>query len=199
MFAVEDRLDGDNYTMWDYMMQHVLLSKGVWNIVKGIDVRTGFEDVGKIEDVAGLVARMAAVRVVFSQAWDILHSHYAGRNEAKIALLCKELESKIMNEEDDMDTFLAGVKDVNEQLISTGEVILDSSLVQLVLDALPDSYQTFASTWRLRNQRNPEVVKFDEVCTMLLQEALSKKKTGLDSVQLNRRLLLLKEEVETVM
>ncbi|MCO5564256.1 hypothetical protein L7F22_017914 [Adiantum nelumboides] len=29
-----------------------------------------------------------------------------GRNEAKIALLRKELESKIMNEEDDMDTFL---------------------------------------------------------------------------------------------
>ncbi|MCO5551592.1 hypothetical protein L7F22_005097 [Adiantum nelumboides] len=78
------------------------------------------------------------------QAWDILASHYAGRNEAKIALLHKELESKIMNEEDDMDTFLAGFKDVNEQLIFAGEVISDSSLVQTVLDALPDSYQTFA-------------------------------------------------------
>ncbi|MCO5612323.1 hypothetical protein L7F22_066589 [Adiantum nelumboides] len=54
------------------------------------------------------------------EAWDILASHYAGRNEAKIALLRKELESNIMNEEDDMDTFLAGVKDVNEHLISAG-------------------------------------------------------------------------------
>jgi len=50
-------------------------------------------------------------------------------NEAKIALLRKELESKIMHEEDEMDTFLAGVKDINEQLISAGEVIFDSSLV----------------------------------------------------------------------
>ncbi|MCO5585832.1 hypothetical protein L7F22_039765 [Adiantum nelumboides] len=89
------------------------------------------------------------------QAWDILAGLYAGRNEAKIALLRKELESKIMNEEDDMDTFLASIK--------------------TVLDALPDSYQTFASTWQLMNQRNPEVVKFDEVCTLLLQEALSRK------------------------
>ncbi|MCO5569477.1 hypothetical protein L7F22_023189 [Adiantum nelumboides] len=39
MFAAEDRLDGDNYPMWAYMMQHVLVSKGVWNIVQGIDVR----------------------------------------------------------------------------------------------------------------------------------------------------------------
>ncbi|MCO5564217.1 hypothetical protein L7F22_017875 [Adiantum nelumboides] len=76
------------------------------------------------------------------QAWDILASLYAGRNEAKIALLHKELESKIMNEKDDMYTFLAGVKDINEQLISVGEVISDSSLVQTILDALPDSPQS---------------------------------------------------------
>ncbi|MCO5547492.1 hypothetical protein L7F22_000942 [Adiantum nelumboides] len=124
------------------MMQHVLVSKGIWNIVQAL--------------MYILVLR-------------------AGRNEANIAVLRKVLESKIMNEEDDMDTFLASVKDINEQLISTGEVISNSSLVQTVLDALPDSYQTFASTWRLMNQRNPEVVKLDEVCTLLLQEALSKK------------------------
>ncbi|MCO5580068.1 hypothetical protein L7F22_033934 [Adiantum nelumboides] len=109
------------------------------------------------------------------QAWDILAGLYAGRNEAKIALLRKELESKIMNEEDDMDTFLASIKDINEQLISAGEIVSDKSLVQTVLDALPDSYQTFASTWQLMNQRNLDVVRFDEVCTLLLQEALSKK------------------------
>ncbi|MCO5553095.1 hypothetical protein L7F22_006617 [Adiantum nelumboides] len=212
MFATEDRLDGDNYPMWAYMMQHVLVSKGVWNIVQGIDVRPGTVDVAEVVDVAGPSTRIAAARSVLptteqahwdikdaqahalialsvkrtstphirsaksaKHAWDILASLYAGRNEAKIALLRKELESKIMNEEDDMDTFLAGIKDIKEHLISTGEIILDSSLVQTVLDALPDSYQTFASTWRLMNQRNPDVVKFDEVCTLLLQEALSRK------------------------
>ncbi|MCO5606417.1 hypothetical protein L7F22_060605 [Adiantum nelumboides] len=198
--------------MWTYMMQHVLVSKGIWNIVQGIDVRPGSENVGNVTDVASLAARIAAVRVVLptteqarwdvkdaqahvlivqsvkrtntlhicstkfaKQAWDILAGLYVGCNEAKIALLRKELESKIMNEEDDMDTFLAGVKDINEQLIFAGEVISDSSVMQTVLDALPNSYQTFASPWKLMNQRNPEVVKFDEVCTLLLQEALSKK------------------------
>ena len=34
--AAEDKLDGDsNYPLWAYMMQHVLVSKGVWNIVQG--------------------------------------------------------------------------------------------------------------------------------------------------------------------
>ncbi|MCO5570319.1 hypothetical protein L7F22_024038 [Adiantum nelumboides] len=73
------------------------------------------------------------------QAWDIFAGLYVGHNEAKIALLRKELKSKIMNEEVDMDTFLASVKDINDQLISAGEVISDSSLVQTILDALPDS------------------------------------------------------------
>ncbi|MCO5586536.1 hypothetical protein L7F22_040477 [Adiantum nelumboides] len=194
MFAAKDILDGDNYPMWAYMMQHVLMSKGVWIIVKCIDVRPGSEDVDEVEDVVGLAKRIADVRFVLpiaeqacckvkdvqahalivlsvkrtiiplirstksaKHAWDILVGLYAGHNEAKIALLHKELESKIMNEEDDMDTFLASVKDINEQLIFVDEVILDSFLLQTVLDALPNSYQTFASTWQLMNQRNLEV------------------------------------------
>ncbi|MCO5595425.1 hypothetical protein L7F22_049467 [Adiantum nelumboides] len=115
--------------------------EGVWNIVKGIYVRPGSEYVDKVEDVASLVTRIATVMFVLPTAeqtrWDIKDAQAHAlivlfvkrRNEAKIALMRKELESKIVNEEDDMDTFLAGVKVINEQLISTGEVILDSSLV----------------------------------------------------------------------
>ncbi|MCO5564723.1 hypothetical protein L7F22_018390 [Adiantum nelumboides] len=44
VFVADDRLDGNNYPMWAYMMQHVLVSKSIWNIVKGIDVRLGSED-----------------------------------------------------------------------------------------------------------------------------------------------------------
>ena len=39
MLAVEDKLDGTNYPLWSYMMRHVLVAKGLWNIVAGIDVR----------------------------------------------------------------------------------------------------------------------------------------------------------------
>ena len=54
MLSAEDKLDGDsNYPLWAYMMQHVLVSKGVWNIVQGLDVRPGFVDAGSVEDVAG--------------------------------------------------------------------------------------------------------------------------------------------------
>ena len=80
------------------------------------------------------------------QVWDTLAHLYAGRNEAKISYLRKELESKVMREEDDMNVFLAEIKDLKEQLISAGEVIPDHSLVQTVLDALPESYQTFVET-----------------------------------------------------
>ena len=37
MLAAEDKLDGNNYPMWAYMMHHVLVAKGVWTIVQGND------------------------------------------------------------------------------------------------------------------------------------------------------------------
>ena len=47
-----------------------------------------------------------------------------------------------------MNVFLIEIKYLKEQLIA-GEIIPDHSLMQTVLVALPESYQTFASTWRL--------------------------------------------------
>ncbi|KAI5070677.1 hypothetical protein GOP47_0015020 [Adiantum capillus-veneris] len=57
------------------MMRYVLVSKGVWNIVQGIDVRSGSKDVDDVEDVVGLASRIAAIRVVLLTAeqarWDV--------------------------------------------------------------------------------------------------------------------------------
>ena len=50
--------------MWAYMMQHVLLSKGISNIVQVIDVRLGSADTRDVEDAAGFVVGIAPIRVV---------------------------------------------------------------------------------------------------------------------------------------
>ena len=39
MLSMEDKLDKTTYPLWSYMMHHVLLVKGVWNIVASINVR----------------------------------------------------------------------------------------------------------------------------------------------------------------
>ena len=55
MLSAKDELDGNNYPMWAYMMHHVLVAKGFWNIVQGFDVRPGSvgADSGLVEDGAG--------------------------------------------------------------------------------------------------------------------------------------------------
>ena len=55
MLAAEDKLDGTNYPLWAYMMRHVLVAKGLWNIVKGNDTRPGSTNTGTVEDAAGLI------------------------------------------------------------------------------------------------------------------------------------------------
>src|SRR5271168_4927309 len=49
-----------------------------------------------------------------------------------------------------------------------------SCILATVLDALPESYQTFASTWRLVTEDRPDVVKYDTLVNKLLQEAQSR-------------------------
>ena len=56
--AGEDKLDGTNYPLWAYMMRHVLVAKGLWNIVQGYDVcpivvGMSTDDARVVEDVAG--------------------------------------------------------------------------------------------------------------------------------------------------
>ena len=54
MLSAENKLDGNNYPMWAYMMHHVLVAKGFWNIVQGFDVHPGSmgADSGTVEDGA---------------------------------------------------------------------------------------------------------------------------------------------------
>ncbi|MCO5574516.1 hypothetical protein L7F22_028301 [Adiantum nelumboides] len=104
------------------------------------------------------------------QAWDILPSLYAGQNEENISYLCKKLELKIIQEDDDINGFLAEIKDLKEQLIFAREVIPEHSLVQIVLDTLSESYQTFASTWRLVTEDRLDAITYDTLVSKLLQE-----------------------------
>ena len=100
-------------------------------------------------------------------SWDTLSSLYQVRNEARVAYLRKQLESEHMNEGDSMDKFLTKIKDFKEQLIAADEIVPDSSLVQTILNGLPDSYQSFASTLRLMMKGNPNALSFDELVFVL--------------------------------
>ena len=44
MLVVEDKLDGTNYPSWPYMMGHVLVAKGLWNVAYGTKVRLPYRD-----------------------------------------------------------------------------------------------------------------------------------------------------------
>ena len=101
MLPAEYKLDGNNYPMWAYMMHHVLVAKGFWNIVQGFDERPGSvgADSDIVEDGAGsstFAAIVGAIGFGTSCATAVLptaeQSHWDGRDaqaHALIALLVK--------------------------------------------------------------------------------------------------------------
>ena len=71
MLVYEEKLDGTNYPLlWAYMMRHVLVARGLWNIVHGADVcpivvatPTNAGDTCDVEDGTGTSAITALVRL----------------------------------------------------------------------------------------------------------------------------------------
>ena len=56
------------------------------------------------------------------------------------------------------------------QLLELDETLPNASLVTIVLNAIPYSYQAFASTLRLMMKGNPEALTFDELVSTLLKK-----------------------------
>lgn len=84
----------------------------------------------------GIIPHIPSCKIA-KEAWHTLATLY---NEANVAYLHKQLESQHMNEGDSMEIFLVKIKDLKKQLAAVEEIIPDSSLVQILLDGLPDSY-----------------------------------------------------------
>ena len=79
MLVVEDKLDGTNYPLWAYMMRHVLVAKGLWNVVQGVQKRlvvenTNVNGTDSVEDVDHPVDAHATISVVPTTEqfrWDV--------------------------------------------------------------------------------------------------------------------------------
>lgn len=108
------------------------------------------------------------------EAWDTLANLYQVRNEARVAYLKRQLDHLVMHEGETMDSFITKLKDLREQLISLGEDMTDGSMVTVILNGIPESYQALASTLRLIMQGNPDSFRFDNLVQILLQEEQSR-------------------------
>ena len=100
MLAAEDKLDGTNYPLWAYMMHHVLVGKGLWNIVHGVDVHpivvgnlANAGDTSSVEDAAGSSSSVAPVRVPPPTADQ---SHCDGKDVQAHALLALSIKRAII-------------------------------------------------------------------------------------------------------
>ena len=97
MLAVEDKLDGTNYPLWAYMMRHVLVAKGLWNVVQGAEKRpvvenTNADGTDSVEDVdhpADAHATVSVVPTAEQLRWD-------GRDAQAHALIALSVKRAII-------------------------------------------------------------------------------------------------------
>ena len=88
-------MDGTNYPLWAYMMRHVLIAKGLWNIVKGNDTRTGSTNTGTVEDAASFDSDAAPAPQVLPPP-TIDQTRWDGRDAQAHALIALSIKCTII-------------------------------------------------------------------------------------------------------
>ena len=100
MLAAEDKLDGTNYPLWVYMMRHVLVAKGLWNIVQGVDVRPivgrDAANAAKTGDIEDVTCSSTAATTIRTPPPTAEQSRWDGKDAQAHALLALSVKRAII-------------------------------------------------------------------------------------------------------
>ena len=140
-----ERLDVDNYATWSIRMKALLISKGLWAAIEGdagIEVRA--------LDQKALACILLYVRDhhlmalascdTAKSAWEMLKNVYEAKTNARKLLLRRELTMLKMGVSEPLTKYAARAKDIQLQLLATGESVTDTEAALQFLAGLPGAY-----------------------------------------------------------
>ena len=137
-------LDVDNYATWETRMRFVLITKGLWTAIEGVN------DVDPNTDQRALATIGLCVKEhhlttlkrckTAREAWQQLEAVYHAKSNAKKLQLKKELAQLRMRPGEPLTKFAARAADIQDQLRAAGDEIPNQDVAWAVLAGLPSDY-----------------------------------------------------------
>ena len=168
---VVEHLDVDNYATWSVRMKALLMVKGLWKAVTGVDI-----DENKIEKAQAQIALHVKshhlIRVMESPdakaAWEMLKEAYEGKGNARKLALRQELSKLNMSPAEPVAVYIGRAKDIQTKLRQVGHEVADQDLAFSVMAGLPPAYNMI-STVLMNAERE---LSLDDMLPKLLQSEM---------------------------
>jgi hypothetical protein len=150
-----------NYNVWRIKMTAVLKREGLWSLVVSKCSTAAYPvSVGGVEYTEKKLQeakQRAQIGLTMSvgdnllgainqhedpaDTWGMLKSMFSAGDQQQIQMLTNRLYGMTMREGEDINTYLTDAMDLRNQLKCYGEAIEDKTLINLVLNGLPHSYE----------------------------------------------------------
>jgi len=175
-----EKLDRNNWNTWKFQMKHLLMAKGLWNLVDGSEVLASeataalFQSrLHKAFSTIVLAMDSAQLYLVTSceepkQAWNALKKHFERETLANKLLLKKQYFRSEMKEGTSVDQHLRHMKDITDKLAAIGAPISEEDQVVTLLGSLPRSFATLVTAIEARM----DGVSLDYVQQALIHEEM---------------------------
>ena len=160
-----EKLDGSNWNTWKFQMKHLLMAKGLWNLVDGSEVLASeataaaaalFQSrLHKAFSTIVLAMDSAQLYLVTSceepkQAWNALKNHFEREILSNKLLLKKQYFRSEMKEGTSVDQHLKHMKDITDKLAAIGAPISEDDEVVTLLGSLPRRFATLVTAIEAR-------------------------------------------------
>lgn len=166
---IVERLDVDNYAVWETRMKFLLITKGLWAAVEGGDDVTPEAD-KKALALIGLHVKEHHLTTLkrcgtAREAWLQLEAVYQAKSNAKKLQLKKDLAQLKMRTDEPLTKFAARATDIQDQLRAAGHEISDQEVAWAVLAGLPTDYDMMVTVLTATETN----MKLEDILPKLLQ------------------------------
>lgn len=164
--AFFDKLNGENYFVWKYRMEHFLKREKLWKVISTNPVptfdeaNTDEEDAWKESDEMALSWLVALVddsqlgyvrdRKTAIDAWTALRNQHEKANMSNRVTIIRQICGKRLSEDDNIEQRMAEFIELFQRLNDLGDKAEDSWKIAMLFSTLPPSYDPLVSALEAR-------------------------------------------------
>ena len=176
------KLDGQNYGIWKYRMESILVLHDCWDMVDGSEVRPTHQ--GRAQDEWDKKSKLALHLIKHNvqnmllgqlkdircakDAWDLFSTLFEAKNTARLLTLRNQINQSYRHSNESGSAYLLRVKELNNQLSSIGDAMKAEELVQVVLNGLGETYENFVEGISIQRESKT----LDELQSLLIGKEL---------------------------
>ena len=168
-----------NYRTWKFSMRMVLLTKDLWGVVDGSEVKPSGDEVSEWEKknqkaLANISLALTPIEqhnildcTTAKAAWDILEKLYEGKGRNRKFLLMEQLFKMIMDGRGDitMNSYLRTMKDKLSELAAIGITLDKEVKLALIFNGVTERFRYLVVALEQQD------LDFDELTARLVEEA----------------------------